>query len=119
MSLQLTTILAALLLVFFAVVVLGLVTAAVLLVFRPWLQGFLSGSPVALFDIIGMLMRGSPVRKICEQRIKAGFVGVDLSCRQLELAYRQGVDIEKAVDALCLAKRTDREVCWDDLVATE
>src|SRR5210317_1105302 len=72
---------------------------------RPWLQCFLSGASVPLFQILAMRLRGTPVKKICEQRIRAAFVGADLSAEQLEKTYKQGVDIEKIVDALCLAKR--------------
>ncbi len=98
---------------------LTLTTLIVLLrLFRPWLQCFLSGVPVPLFEIVAMQLRQSPVKLICEQRIRANHVGVNLSCSELEQAHLKGVDIEQAVDALCLAQRTDQDVGWEDLVAT-
>ncbi|QEF96384.1 SigmaW regulon antibacterial [Stieleria maiorica] len=103
-----------LILVFFITIAITL-----LAMFRPWLQCFLSGTPVPLFKIVGMRLRNAPVRRICEQRIKAGSVGVDLPVEQLEDAHRKGADIEKLTDSLCLARRSDRDVTWDELLHTE
>lgn len=86
--------------------------------FRPWLQCFLSGAPVPLFEIVAMSFRRSPVKRICEKRIRANNAGIDLFCKKLERALLQGVDIGQAVDAPCLAKRTDQQVRWEDLVET-
>ena len=101
------------------VVFLSLIVAFFVTLFRPWLQCFLSNAPVTLPEILGIRLRGSPVRKLCEQRIKASFVGVDLSLRQLEEAHLKGADIERLVDALCMAHRTNQEIEWDDLLQTE
>jgi uncharacterized protein YqfA (UPF0365 family) len=95
------------------------IVTAVASLFRPWMQCFLSGAPIPLFEILAMRLRGSPVRAICEQRIKAKYAGENLTAEQLEKAHQQGADIEKLVDALCLAKRNDSEVRWEDLIATE
>jgi uncharacterized protein YqfA (UPF0365 family) len=88
-------------------------------ILRPWLQCYLSGAPVMAIQIVAMHLRRTPVKLICEQRIRAKYVGVDLSCEQLERAHLQGADIKKAVDALCLAKQTERDVRWEDLIATD
>jgi len=112
---DLTVVFVGLLLVLF----LGVVTLIALALFRPWFQCFLAAAPVSLVTILAMRLRRSPVQLICEQRIKAAQVGVDLPAAQLEQAYLQGADIKKAVDALCLAHRTGREICWEDLVKTD
>ena len=108
-------------LVFFAigVVFLSVITAFVVLVFRPWLQCALSGAPMSLPEIVGMRLRGCPVRMICEQRVKASYVGVDLSVRQLEDAHRQGADIKKMVTALCLDRLSEQKIEWGDLLRAE
>ncbi|MCM2372344.1 flotillin-like FloA family protein [Aporhodopirellula aestuarii] len=100
-------------------VFLSAVVAFVTQLFRPWLQCFLGNAPVSLPEILAMRLRGSPVRQICEQRIKASFVGVDLSARQLEEVYLKGADVEKLVDALCQAHRTNQDIGWDDLLQTD
>ena len=102
-----------------ALVFLAILAVFALLLLRPWMQCFMSSAPVSLPQLVAMRLRGSPVQLICEQRIKASYVGVDLSVDKLEHAYRQGANIEKAVDALCLARRSEREVSWEDLVHTD
>ncbi|MCC9601904.1 hypothetical protein LOC67_15190 [Stieleria sp. JC731] len=57
--------------------------------------------------------------KICEQRIRAAFVGEDLTVGQLEKADKQGVDVEKIVDSLCLAKQNGQSFACEELVETE
>jgi len=106
-------------LVAISLVFLAAIVAFVALLLRPWIQCFLSNAPVSLPEILAMRLRRSPARKICEQRIKASYVGIDLSVRQLEEAHQQGADIEKLVDALCLARRSDQDVGWGDLLDTE
>lgn len=95
------------------------VVAVSILLLRPWMQCFMSNAPVTFPEILAMRLRRSPVQKICEQRIKVSYVGVDLSSRKLEQAYLQGADIEKLVDALCLAQRSGQTLSWDDLLRTE
>lgn len=77
------------------------------------------GKQTSSIDIVGMHVRRSPVKLICEQRIRADFVGTDVSVSDLEKAHLQGIDIKKLVDALCLAKRTEQSITWQQLVATE
>lgn len=105
-------------LLFFLLVlaVIGFIFARLL---HPWLQCFLAGTPVPVFEIVAMRLRRMPVQRICEQRIKAGQAGVDLSVRELQQALIKGADIEKLVDALCLAKREQHQLTWHDLLETE
>ncbi|QDV25775.1 flotillin-like FloA family protein [Aureliella helgolandensis] len=108
-------------LLFIAVAALMLVVliAFFMFFFRPWLQCFLSGAPIRAFDVVGMRLRRSPAQLICEQRIRASYVDTQLTVAELEKAHLQGVDIVRAVDALCLAKQTGVDVRWEDLVATD
>lgn len=105
-----------------AVLALGLlllllfVAAVMLRVFHIWFQCFTSNAAVPVSRILTMQMRGLPARKICEQRIKASYIGVDLSTDQLESAHQRGVDIESAVDRMCSAKRAGESVRWDDFI---
>lgn len=102
-----------------AIFVMVAVFVVALSLFQPWSQCFMSGAPVPLFQIVAMYLRRTPVRLICEQRIRAFHLGVNLTCAQIESAHVRGADVKKAVDALCLAKETDRQVSWEDLVATD
>ena len=102
----------------FAVVMLVVVFAYARL-FKLWLQCTLSGAPVPLPIIVMMRMRRSDARLICEQRIKAKHAGIDVTPAQLERAYLQGADIQKLVDALIHAERTDQAVTWEQLLETE
>ena len=101
------------------IVFLFIIAISGVLLIRPWLQCFLSNAPVSLFEILAMRLRGAPVQRICEQRIRASYVGVDLSTQTLEKALRQGADIEAVVDAMCQEKRAGREVQWERLLENE
>jgi uncharacterized protein YqfA (UPF0365 family) len=80
-------------------VVFLLVTFAILIVFlrtfRPWMQATMTGTPVSVFDILGMRFRRIDVNAVLKALIMTRQAGVALSCRQVESAYLQGVDLEK------------------------
>ncbi|NND96319.1 MAG: hypothetical protein HKN47_03195 [Pirellulaceae bacterium] len=100
-----------------AIIILLAILAVLFNLLRWWFQCYLAGAPVAAFQIVAMHLRRTPIKLICEQRIRAKYVGVELSAQQLEEAHLHGADIKKAVDALCLAKRNDQQVSWQDLIA--
>src|SRR5690606_24020940 len=89
--------------------------AAFASLFRLWLRCHLSGAPVSLPQILMMKLRRSDAQLICEQRIKAAQAGTDLSPGQLERAHLQGADIEKLAETMLHARRTGREVTWEQL----
>jgi uncharacterized protein YqfA (UPF0365 family) len=86
---------------------------------RPWMQAFLSGTPVSVFDILGMRLRRADVNALLKWLIMARQAGVALSCRQLESAALQGADLEKLTLAMIHAKKQNMEVTFEELVASD
>ena len=84
--------------------------------FAPWLQAFMSGTPVSLFSIIGMRFRKVPVKTVVIHLIMAKQAGVSISCNEMETAYLQGVDIEKITLAMIHAHREGGQFTFQELV---
>ena len=108
-------VIAALVLLFFLVSLVFLIAMVV----RPWMRAFLSGTPVSVFDILGMRLRRADVNAVLKSLIVARQAGVVISCRQLESACLQGVDLEKLTLAMVHAKKQNMEVTFDELVASD
>jgi hypothetical protein len=53
----------------------------------PWLKCFLTGSRISLLQILGMVLRGTPVRLIADAQIALVHSGISMSPRFLETAY--------------------------------
>lgn len=105
-----------------AVVFLVLFLVILLLFIRvsaPWLRSYLSGTPVSVFDILGMQLRRTDVNAVLNALAMARQGGVHLSCRQVERAYLQRVDLEKLALAMVQAKKQGMDVTWEELVELE
>lgn len=87
--------------------------------FRLWLQAFLARAPIPFFQLIGMKLRRSPVADIVRLRIMAVQGGVDIPTHEIERAYLQGADAERAVRAMIRAKETSQNVTWEELISTD
>ncbi len=87
--------------------------------FRPWIRAFTSGMPISVLNIVGMRFRRIEVNVVVDALIMARQAGVAVSCRQMESAYLQGVDLEKLTLALIHAKKKGLEVTFDELVASD
>jgi len=100
-----------------------LVSIAILIVFfqvcRSWMQAMVSGTPVTVFDILGMRFRRIDVEVVLKSLIMARQAGVAISCRQMESAYLQGVDLEKLTLAMIHAKKQGMEVTFEELVQAD
>src|SRR5262249_10126977 len=55
--------------------------------FNLWLQGFMAGASVSLFDLIGMRLRKVDSRQIVLSKISGVQAGLDISTKQLESHY--------------------------------
>jgi uncharacterized protein YqfA (UPF0365 family) len=64
-----------------------LVFMAFAFTFLPWLQAYMSGTPVSVFSIIGMRLRRISVRTVVRFLIMARQAGVNISCHEMESAY--------------------------------
>ncbi len=87
--------------------------------FRPWLQAFMSGTPVSVMDILGMRLRRTDVSQVVQTLIMARQAGIALQCQQVEKAYLQGVDLEKVTLAMIEAKKLRQDLTFEDLVDAE
>lgn len=100
-----------------------LVNVAILVVFlrtfKPWLRSYMSGTPITVFDILGMRFRRTDVNAVLRALIMARQAGVAVSCRQMESAYLQGVDLEKLTLAMIRAKKQGKDVTFEELVTAD
>ena len=78
-----------------------------------WFQAFVSGTPIPLFNIIGMSLRKIPPRIIVNARInsfKAGLQGISVS--DLETHYLAGGHVTELVTALIAADKANISLDW-------
>ena len=87
--------------------------------FKLWLQGFLSGAPVGLFELIGMRLRKVPPSTIVLSRIQAVKAGLSISTNQLETHYLAGGVVPRVVRALIAADRAKITLPWDTACAID
>lgn len=88
-------------------------------VFTPWLQAFLAGVPISVFQIVGMRLRRVNVRVVVRSLIMATQAGVPVPSTEMESAYLQGVDLEKITLALIHADREGKKVTFQELVEAD
>jgi len=85
-----------------------------------WFQAFVSGTPISLFNIIGMSMRKIPPRIIVNTRInlyKAGSKEVTVS--DLETHYLAGGNLTRVIGAMIAAKKAGIELTWGQATAID
>jgi uncharacterized protein YqfA (UPF0365 family) len=78
-----------------------------------WFQAFVSGTPIPLFNIIGMSLRKIPPRIIVNARInsfKAGLKGITVS--DLETHYLAGGHVTEVVQAMIAADKANIPLDW-------
>lgn len=71
---------------FTALTVVGLITF-VFKVYFPWIRAKASGSSVRAFDIMGMRLRGNPVRLIVDAQLALLHSGIEVSIAEIERTY--------------------------------
>ncbi len=87
--------------------------------FKLWLQAFLSGAPVGMFDLIGMRLRKVPPSIIVLSRIQAKKAGIDLSTARLESHFLAGGRVPQVIRALIAADRAKIELLYDTACAID
>lgn len=97
-----------------ALVVVGLVILSILGKFISlWFQAFVSGTPIPLFNIIGMSLRKIPPRIIVNARINLFKAGLkEISVADLETHYLAGGHIPNVVEALIAAEKANIPLDW-------
>ena len=78
--------------------------------FKLWLQAFLSGAPVGIFDLIGMRLRKVPPSLIVLSRIQSVKAGINIPTRDLETHYLAGGRVPQVIRALIAADRARIEL---------
>ena len=85
-----------------------------------WFQAFVSGTPISLFNIIGMSMRKIPPHVIVNARInsyKAGLKGIAAS--DLETHYLAGGRVLEVVRAMIAADKANIPLDWRQATAID
>lgn len=78
-----------------------------------WFQAFVSGTPISLFNIIGMSLRKIPPRVIVNARINAFKAGLkDVTVSDLETHYLAGGHVTEVVQALIAADKANIPLDW-------
>src|SRR3990167_5330332 len=107
------------LLVLFALI-LGLLAMLTTRYISLWFQAFVSGTPIALLNIIGMSLRKIPPRLIVTARInafKAGLKGISVS--DLETHFLAGGHIHDLVRAMIAADKANIPLDWRQATAID
>lgn len=78
-----------------------------------WFQAFVSGTPIPLFNIIGMSLRKIPPQVIVNARINLYKAGLkDISVADLETHYLAGGHIQDVVIAMIAADKANIPLDW-------
>lgn len=78
-----------------------------------WFQAFVSGTPISLFNIIGMSLRKIPPRTIVNARINLFKAGLkDISVNDLETHYLAGGHVSEVVGAMIAAEKANIPLDW-------
>src|SRR5665647_1629519 len=78
-----------------------------------WFQAFVSGTPIPLFNIIGMSLRKIPPRVIVNARINLFKAGLkDITVSDLETHYLAGGHVTNVVEALIAADKANIPLDW-------
>lgn len=86
------------------------------LLVRPWLRAFFAATPIPMFQIVAMRMRGSPVYKILDVGIAASQAGHRIAWEDLERASIQGADLNMITDAYCILRERGEHYSIEELV---
>ncbi len=78
-----------------------------------WFQAFVSGTPISLFNIIGMSLRKIPPRVIVSSRINSYKAGLkEISVEDLETHFLAGGHVKEVVDAMIAADKANIPLDW-------
>ncbi len=87
---------------------------------RLWFQAFVSGTPISLFNIVGMSLRKIPPKEIVYNFISAHKAGIKgISVADLETHFLAGGDISNVVRALIAADKATISLNWRQATAID
>ncbi len=107
--------------VVFVVAILAIVVISILARYISlWFQAFVSGTPIPLFNIVGMSLRKIPSRLIVNAYINAHKAGLKIvSAADLETHYLAGGNIGNVVRALIAADKANIPLTWRQATAID
>lgn len=102
---------------YFLFIVLGLIAIILVSILGKflslWFQAFVSGTPISLFNIIGMSLRKIPPRVIVNARINSYKAGLkDITVSDLETHFLAGGHVPEVVTALIAADKANISLDW-------
>ena len=98
----------------------GIFLSATLRFVGLWFQAFVSGTPISLFNIIGMSMRKIPPKVIVGAMINLTKAGIkDATTADLETHYLAGGKILNVVGALIAADKANISLSWRQATAID
>lgn len=105
-------------------IILAIVVVALLIIMGKfislWFQAFVSGTPISLFNIIGMSLRKIPPRTIVNARINSYKAGLKLiTVADLETHYLAGGRVLDVVAALIAAEKANIPLDWKRATAID
>lgn len=85
-----------------------------------WFQAFVSGTPISLFNIVGMSLRKIPPKLIVNARINSFKAGLkNLSVSDLETHYLAGGRVNDVVRAMIAADKANIPLDWRQATAID
>lgn len=96
-----------------------LFTAIFAKLFGLWLRAHLAGAPVSIVSLFCMMLRRTPMKQIVRWRIMAAQAQLHITTDQIESAFLQGVDVERAILVLIRARQVGQEVTWNDVLSED
>lgn len=110
--------------IYILIIVLAIVAIAVLAIVGKfislWFQAFVSGTPISIFNIIGMSLRKIPPRVIVNARInsyKAGLKQIEVA--DLETHFLAGGKVLEVVRAMIAADKANIPLTWKQATAID
>lgn len=102
---------------YFVVVILAIIAIIILSILGKflslWFQAFVSGTPIPLFNIIGISLRKIPPRIIVNGRINLYKAGLkDVTVSDLETHYLAGGHVPNVVEAMIAADKANIALDW-------
>jgi len=102
---------------YFLMIVLAIIALIILSIlgkfFSLWFQAYVSGTPIPLFNIIGMSLRKIPPRTIVNARINLFKAGLqDITVSDLETHFLAGGHVPELVSAMIAADKANIPLDW-------
>lgn len=110
--------------IYILIIVLAIVLIAVLAIVGKfislWFQAFVSGTPISLFNIIGMSLRKIPPRVIVNARINSYKAGLkQIAVADLETHFLAGGRVLEVVRAMIAADKANIPLTWKQATAID